>query len=537
MTGTLQLCDPLQTPEHDFDSLLSKVVKRYKDRNVTSYFDSCDTFRSLCCQLWRLECNWSARPYTLEHDTSNRSERIVKDHHHSAASKDSNPAQPAGLDPYQDTFELPRDGPGAWRLKLDPVEGTIITTGQSGGVQVHDHSTKVLLWHIPKTATRPSPHLEFSNGHIVFDRPGLGHFEVWRSERLVPDLGRPPDRGHYQRLCIIGSTRPIRAYRFQYPILAMASQSGFIELWNVPDQTIMETINVTSSIHNNGNITYIDFDDEFVFLTGMGAKSVSVFSRQSKQLAWNMGQHFANGGLGPTTFGIQPKEYENSSSSSMFGEQDLVPKSANLWQDGPNTMNLAQLTMMPWQIWSAVHPDTRTSTLLILGQGTVLLIRDYKEYFRNTTKSPQLFIEIELWNLRDYNNRMLSQLLIDQGYGEDPALFSYVSRDWNNRRLWEQIPEAQMTVHEGKVFIINVSHKEMYSRAGGLTMELSKDVPFILNLEGGSNMAAQAPTPPIRVWKDRESDDEIKRDAWHICSCVQMDEVSQIGYLVRSAQG
>ncbi len=43
--------------------------------------------------------------------------------------------------------------------------------------------------------------------------------------------------------------------------------------------------------------------------------------------------------------------------------------------------------MTPYQIWSAVHPDLRTKTLLVLGQGTVLLIRDYKKFFNDPTKS------------------------------------------------------------------------------------------------------------------------------------------------------
>lgn len=51
------------------------------------------------------------------------------------------------------------------------------------------------------------------------------------------------------------------------------------------------------------------------------------------------------------------------------------------WQSASGRQNFAQLTMAPIQSWSAVHPDFRSRTLVILSQTNVLLIRDYLTYF------------------------------------------------------------------------------------------------------------------------------------------------------------
>ncbi|SPO25335.1 uncharacterized protein UTRI_03254_B [Ustilago trichophora] len=339
---------------------------------------------------------------------------------------------------------MPQDS-GVWRCKIDPDERTYIVTGQNGGIQVFDHSTKTLLWHIPRTATRPCPHLEFSRGWLIFDRPGIGHFEVWRSERLVPDLGRDPDRGHYQRFTILSSIRPTRAYRFQFPYLCAASQDSFIMIWDVPQQQLVESIDMRGSPHRDGNITYIDFDDEFVFVNGVGAKSVSVFSRRTQQLVWNMGQHFASRARPPTTWRLEESQSDPWPGfvNPAFVQRRLTRASPGPWQAGPNTLNLAQMIMTPYQIWCAVHPDIKTKTLLILGQGTVLLLRDYKRFFRDPSQAPDLFIEIEFENLQEYYRRRFARTDLDADV------------EWNSRRLWEQRGNAQLTVHEGRAVIVN----------------------------------------------------------------------------------
>ena len=464
-TGTRVVASVLQKYEagqDDSRDLLEATIDRYRSRNTTTFFDDCDTWRSLCCRLWRLGCNWSpSEPASYIKSAPSATIPDLKSVWPELEIKESRPRESA-LSSMQTGSTLPLflfpskrvllrnpDGAGVWRCKIDPEERTIIMTCQIGGIQVLDHSTKTLLWHIPRTATRPFPHLEFSRGWMIFDRPGIGHFEVWRSERLVPDLGRAPDRGHFQRYTILSSTRPIRAYRFQFPYLCAASQDGFVMIWNVPQQEVVETIDFRNSSHRESNINYIDFDDDFVFLVGLGAKSVSVFSRHTRQLVWNMGQHFASGAAPPATWRLEEPSMLGNTSQPFFCDpafrlSRLVRAPPGAWQAGPNVMNLAQLTMTPFQIWSAVHPDPKTKTLLVLGQGTLLLIRDYKKFFNNPKRSPDLFVEIEFDNLDQYYQRHIL------GGEED-----WSDLGWNSRRLWESRGDAQLTVHEGKAAIIN----------------------------------------------------------------------------------
>ena len=107
-----------------------------------------------------------------------------------------------------------------WRIKLDPFDESIITTGRRGGVRAMDAHTGEALWWIPVNQTGRFPHLEFSNGWMIFDR--LGYFEVWRSERLVEDLADEARRGAFQRFTILDPPRDVRAFRFQYPSLAVS---------------------------------------------------------------------------------------------------------------------------------------------------------------------------------------------------------------------------------------------------------------------------------------------------------------------------
>lgn len=547
-------------------NLLQATIQRYRSRNTTTYFDDCNSWLSLCCHLWRLGRHWSPSlladvtdtlkprpnkapgPPDTDFKEADVSYLATRSSHVASLQDVTNPTPPpeSYLFPYRRALHVMPEGSGVWRCKIDPDEKTFIVTGQNGGIQVFDHATKTLLWHIPRTATRSSPHLEFSRGWFIFDRPGIGHFEVWRSERLVPDLDRAPDRGHYQRYTILSSTRPIRAYRFQFPYLCAASQDGWITIWHVPQQQVVEEIDMRGSPHRDGNITYIDFDDEFVFLNGVGAKSVTVFSRQTKQLVWNMGQHFAAGAPAPATWRVREESYAEQGgepyfSNPAFTQRRLVRAAPGPWQAGPNTMNLAQLTMTPYQIWSAVHPDLKTKTLLILGQGTVLLIKDYKKFFSNPEHAPDLFVEIEFQHLPDWYD----DVVLDGG--ED-----WSGLGWNSRRLWELRGDAQLTVHEGKAVIINelpyildlnVESAALHTRhdhvevngvgrpeslpshsspsPSSSTHSHNEDAEED-NVNGEDNAGEQDPMPPVLVYSRASAS---RQDSYGRCSSVQMDDV------------
>ncbi len=102
-------------------------------------------------------------------------------------------------------------------------------------------------------------------------------------------------------------------------------------IWNVPQKEVVETIDFRQSPHREGNINYIDFDDEFVFLVGNGAKSMSAFSRHTGDMVWSMGQHFASGRPPPTTWRLA-EPGRPFFKQKAFIARKLVPAKPNLWQ-------------------------------------------------------------------------------------------------------------------------------------------------------------------------------------------------------------
>ena len=498
VTGTLQLCEhPQGSVQAQFqERLFEETLAVHRDRNVTSYFDDCHTFRKLSCKLWQLDCHWLGRvPYSpLQSPLASQQSLTLK-----PAQRRSNPRERLLSD--------------LWRFKLDPIDNTVITTGIMGGIRVVDRATQALLWEIPRNQTREYPHLEFSNGWMVFDRIGFGHFEIWRNERLIPqdELGRPPQRGHFQQYTILSSPRSVRAYRFQYPTLAAASTDGAVVFWNVPTKEVVQTIDISSSPHRDGNITYIDFDDEYIFIVGVGAKTVTVFSRETGHIAWNLGDHFESGRPGPVTWRPDTNPVDTE---APFLRRTLTKSTPAPWQKAPNRMNMAQMTMRPYQIWSAIHPDFKTNTLLFLGQATVVLIRDYKKYFRDTSQPPDLFAELEFQDVR-------------RSFGNSVSVPEN-NEDWNTQTVWDHAPDAQLTTHDGKAFLVNGKPMIIDLERSGPKQLLLQSTAQALS-DGGPDESPpftfyDNPQPFNRSHPGMMPTREIR--PFHHCSCVQMDQVS-----------
>lgn len=505
-------------------NLLQATIQRYRSRNTTEYFDDCGTWRSLCCRLWRLDCAWSAKDPSGLAPWSTK--LLGPDSPQSATAETASDVTETlpYLLPHFRVLEDDRVASGVWRCKIDPEERTYIVSHQKGGIRVFDHSSSTLLWHTASTETGTYRHLEFSRGWLIFDGQE-NSFEVWRRESLVPDLGRTPNRGHYQRFAFLNSERLFKAFRFQFPYLCAASRDGFVLIWNVPLQEVVETIDVRSSAHDAGNVVYVDFDNRFVFLSGSGAKSVSVFSRRTKRLVWSLGQHFASGKQPPTTWSLV-KTDTTAYPHTAFVEQQLVRASPNLWQNGPNNIDFAQLVMSPYQQWVAIHPDLKTKTLLILGQGTILLLRDYQRFFDDQRKPPESFVEIEFYNLQDYFRRNRPRSI--EG--------DYLHVGWNHASVWDTLGLPMLAVHEGRAVVVD-------RRAWILSLDAAESSSTQSNKalsqaempREADNLAEARPdarsreeqAPPISVYcrEDRRVSASHWEESYAQCSSVQMDEV------------
>lgn len=69
-----------------------------------------------------------------------------------------------------------------WRIKLDPIDNVLITSGAKGGLTVLDLESGQELWR--EADVKQYAHVEFSEGYVVHDRDGLDeqgretHFQV-----------------------------------------------------------------------------------------------------------------------------------------------------------------------------------------------------------------------------------------------------------------------------------------------------------------------------------------------------------------------
>lgn len=242
-----------------------------------------------------------------------------------------------------------------------------------------DIHTGRVLWRSDPTDARPYPHLEFDNGWLVFDRDAPGHFEIWRSARLVPDA-HEAHRGEFVRYTILDVPEMVRAYRLQFPTLALyvhASRSvtifdTYAEL-DVRTKSLVRRVPLGHTLHGHRNIHYIEFDDDYLFLVGYGANRASAVRRDTGAVVWTLAEHIQRHGA-PHCFRSVPRA-TGERHALLLREQERVP--APRW--------LAQLAHRaagdPAQLcyaWHAVHFDRDSHTLVLLGESGLLLVPDYR---------------------------------------------------------------------------------------------------------------------------------------------------------------
>lgn len=283
-----------------------------------------------------------------------------------------------------------------WRIKLEyvrdsrsPYENCLIESLASGGVRTLDIHTGAVLWSTGAPDARPYPHLEFADGWLVFDRDAPGHFEVWRSARLVPDA-REAHRGEFVRYTILDVPEMVRAYRLQFPTLALyVARSHSVTIhdtyaeMDVRAKSLVRSLPLADTLHAHRNIHYIEFDEAHLFLVGFGYNRVSILSRESGAVLWTLGEHIRTHGA-PECYRSAPLRPDERH-ALLLREQVRVPPPRWLtalahW--APH--DPAQLAYA----WHAVHADRDTDTLVVLGESGLLLLPAYHAMLRGEPTPP-----------------------------------------------------------------------------------------------------------------------------------------------------
>lgn len=276
------------------------------------YFDGLTCFQDLCKRFWCLERTWQP------HSPSNP--------HLDPEVRSIDAAPPIVWSQWNEMDDAIEEvGRDVWRIKVCPADNVLISTGQRGGVRVVDIETGRILWRLDNRLTRRFPHVEYDRGYMVLDRIGHGNFEVWSAL----SLDGQERRGAFELYATLNSPRPIRALRFQYPYLGVASQDGHVLFWDVPQKKLVQTISLEGTPHVQANVNYIDFDDDWVFLVGVGAMCFSVLSRSTERVVFSLAEYLKKQLPPPRTFVLQAEEdpsgslnnVDTGSSGSQHGSQ------------------------------------------------------------------------------------------------------------------------------------------------------------------------------------------------------------------------
>ncbi|WFD19213.1 hypothetical protein MCAP1_001436 [Malassezia caprae] len=443
---------------------------------ASRYLDGTSTYYELCRRLCLLDRHWGRSTAMAEPRTDGVRE----------LSPAARYLRPAGSDE------------DVWRIKLDHADHCIIVTGRRGGVRTIDVDTGELLWSIPPSETRRCPHLEWSHGYMIFDRESRGHFEVWRSERIIPEVAEPR-RGAYRQYAILDAPHPILAYRFQYPTLLSATADDYVLLYDVPSRTLTQKISLASTATRGVNM-YVDaltqplhFDDNFVFLVGGSTFSITVLSRATQSAVWHLRDHLERFGE-PSCYVPEPLP---TTSALCFQQQHVYPvPPPHMLVASPDDVRRAD-SAGP-STWSAVHPDVESDTLVLLSQEGLLLFRHYSAHLLHGAAPELIYVQLP--------NRVYAR---PEDRPEEP-LDEVLPPNWG--LMLEHFMPGQLAVAHGRVFMVH-----------GMLLMMDLLAPSGLS----ARYSDRPGTVPFSVY--RWSDVMVLEHRrihgfpyWN-CSCVQMD--------------
>ncbi|KAI9372442.1 hypothetical protein BJX61DRAFT_507126 [Aspergillus egyptiacus] len=207
----------------------------------SKWFEGTASWKSLCERRTVLERSWaSSRPLTRE--------MVLQ----------------VGNDP-------------VWRFRADLKRRFIVSTSHSGGLNVTDMDTGMILWSLPSTldtdnehAVRPYAHLEYQDGMAVFDREGDA-VEVWQT-----DL-EGTARGEFRRIAILDHDCQTRGFQLSYWTLCVVSTEGQGFVYDMTQRPPKRTTHL--EIERNA-VGHLDQSENAVMYS-MGPRGYHVYDKTS----------------------------------------------------------------------------------------------------------------------------------------------------------------------------------------------------------------------------------------------------------------
>ncbi|ORY29786.1 hypothetical protein BCR39DRAFT_162382 [Naematelia encephala] len=467
-------------------------------------------------------------------------------------------------------------GGASWRIKLDPEEGTLLSTSCVAetigrGLHVLDAKTNQPLFVI--CAVRPWAHLEFAKGFVIFD-VGVEDtpftVQVYRTQAAIQRSSHPPPkektavalssqslthfswrpnqddttplpRGHLSFYRTIQPPTACIAFRARVDyegiegkeraVLATAGDEA-IYIWDLDDEKKVEVIQVPQE--HRLRTRYVEFDEDFVFICS--SYQVFVYRRSSKTLCASFPRRngpsisTANETVqDATTVREQEPEYRSPSYFTFQpGDAINIPPRRNIITEYPQatfgyveaTLQDPRTTLLP-----CIAPSESDIIHAWLNGGDTQIFGFSACHY--TTKD--LFCTSEsgiLIVVRDYRNVLNGKSVSAENIDSNSI--------WINLgepiRLLSTHGEHAVAVTKEQIYVLDTAHlPTLGNDSDSLTPPTT--------IESGSSPATPIPTPPpttttkIRI----NSILSVNSGGLDLSSCVQMDR-SHI-YLTYSSQG
>lgn len=219
--------------------------------------------------------------------------------------------------------------------------------------------------------------------------------QIYKFERLVKDH-ESPRRGVLVPVATISCSSRPSAFRLKWPHLAVATRTEVI-VYDVTTREVAERFRHNRIKSSRWSIRYIEMDDEFIFLLSHPPQEP---------------YRDAEGGLWVCERWKQGRTVFDSSKHELFCEASYTIQGRHLTElsYGNQPMRDCPTLGLPLRMtrdiepfdayteatqWAdAVHPDERTGSLVLSGNGLILVIPNYKKEFRKPSG-------VKSWEMRE----------------------------------------------------------------------------------------------------------------------------------------
>lgn len=337
-------------------------------------------------------------------------------------------------------------------------------------------------------------HFQWSQGWLLQDSHVWDSAYLWKCARLDNPNALWGKYQMYEKV-----DEPGDVLRLHAPILARyvarlpsVKQGTYLEM-DMLHQHVLRTYDLDDWL--GGKATGVEFDDDYVVITGTGAEHVVIFSRETGEVMWTFSGHVCEHGP-PTCF---RSAFWLTDDRHSFLLREVVEVPAPSWLHiRPPSEKTASVGASSY-VWKRIVIERETQTLLILGESILLMIPNYKRMLRGET-APTVYAYLFL-------REKESQIKDDEGNLDLPQTLQRITL--RNQKL------AEITASHGRaaVALETLTLFDLHTPTQGRTVSgQMMTVPFAVY---------EWSNAPREAWPHRPPFDHLRN-----CEGITMDATS-----------